>query len=165
MRPSKPGDRVDNFWYMMQVLAAGRTLEGGDEWAFRKITREYAEKFNERLSDVRKMPFQDVLIEVLESRLDGVKRSDLLEFVRELMSDQGSEERARAERDAGAPDRLGAQVHAEHRREPRHAADDRHPDAGPLCARVGRAGRGRGVDHASRHGAALGPHRRPHLPR
>jgi len=84
---SNPEEKLNNFWYMMQVLAAGRTAEGSDEWAYRRITREYAQKFNEPLAKVRTMPFQDVLLEVLEARLDNVKRSDLMEFVRDLTTD------------------------------------------------------------------------------
>ena len=95
---TSPEYKIENFWYMMQVLAAGRTLEADDGWAYRRITREYSIKFGEPLSRVRRMPFEDVLLEVLESRLDSVKRDDLIEFVRELLTDEDAEKRALEER-------------------------------------------------------------------
>jgi hypothetical protein len=98
MKPSNPEDKLASSWFEAQVLAAGRTLEGSDEWAFRRITREYAQKFNVSLEVVRSMPFKDVLLEVLESRLDSVGRKDLMEFVRELLNDESAEAKAQAER-------------------------------------------------------------------
>jgi uncharacterized membrane protein YukC len=90
--------RLDNFWFMMQALAAGRVVEHSEEYTFRAITREYAMKFNERLSDVRRMDFKGVLLEVLEARLDKLPRADLMEFVRDLLSDDDAERKAAEER-------------------------------------------------------------------
>jgi len=95
---SKIEEQLDNFWVRMQVLAAGRTVEGSNEWAYRRITREYAQKFNEPLSKVRTLPFDAVLLEVLEGRLDTVKRGDLMDFIQELLTDQDTEAQAAADR-------------------------------------------------------------------
>lgn len=95
---SSPEQKLSNFWYMMQILATSRTLEGSDEWAFRRITREYSQKFHVPLKEVRTMPFGDVLLEVLESRMDGMGRSDLMELVRSVISDADADEKALMER-------------------------------------------------------------------
>jgi len=98
MTQNNPEEKLENFWFLSQILAAGRTLEGGDQWAFRRITREYSIKFSVPLPEVRKMPFQDVLLEVLEARLDSVKRADLIVFIRELLNDENAEAKASEER-------------------------------------------------------------------
>jgi hypothetical protein len=96
---STPEQRLGSMWYTIQVLAAGSALEGSDEWAYRRITREYSQKFNVPLDEVRRRPFfKDVLFEVLESRLDGVNRSELMERVRAILMDEDSEQRAADER-------------------------------------------------------------------
>lgn len=95
---SKPEEKINNYWFMMQILAAGRSLAGDDEYAFRRITREYSEKYNTPLAEVRKMPFNAVLGEVLEGRLDTMSRKNLMNFIKELLSDGSSEAKALEER-------------------------------------------------------------------
>jgi tyrosyl-tRNA synthetase len=82
--------RLSSVWYAIQVLAAHASLEKNDQWAWRKITREYSQKFSVPLSEVRKKPLEDVLYEVLESRLDDASRSSIFERIRGLLEDEES---------------------------------------------------------------------------
>jgi cell shape-determining protein MreC len=90
--------KLNSPWYVIQVLAASASLEKSDEWAWRKITREYSQKYNVPLDEVRKKPFKEVLYEVFEGRLDDVNRSNIFERIRFLLEDEEANKRSEEER-------------------------------------------------------------------
>lgn len=95
---NKNEENLDNPFFVASLRAMGASLAKDKLWAFRKITREYSIKYNVPLPQVRKMPFTEVLYEVLEGRLDNLPKKNLIENIRDLLKDPESEETAISER-------------------------------------------------------------------
>jgi len=90
--------KLNSSWYAIQVLAAHAALEQSDSWTWRKITREYSQKYNLSLDEVRLKPFKEVLYEVLEGRLDDATRSSMFERIRRLLEDEETNKKVEEER-------------------------------------------------------------------
>jgi hypothetical protein len=90
--------RLESFWFNYQIIAANNTIDKNYEWLWRNLTREYSERFSTPLAQVRALPLQEVLLEVLESRYEELEDEALMELVRNMVVDKDKAENDLKER-------------------------------------------------------------------